>query len=390
MRPLTANRPKVLLPVAGTPLLVRLIRQFAAAGVVDLTVVVHYHGDRVREAVGDGASLGVRVRYVEQGAPRGTGHAAAAGARAAEVGREPFLVANGDLLLDDADVRAVVEAARATPIVTAARVEDASAYGVFRLDAHGHPISIEEKSAKPPSALANAGVYGFPGGFLDRLTRLTDSPRGELEITDAVTAAMREGTEFRLVELASWMDVGRPWDLLLATERALRTLAPQIEGKVEPGAHLHGPVHVGEGTVVRSGAYIEGPVWIGRGCTIGPNCHIRPNTAIGDGCKVGNAVEVKASVLMAGTHVGHLSYVGDSVLGERVNFGAGTKVANLRHDGKTIKVEFKGERVDTKRRKMGVIVGDDVHTGINTSLNVGVVLDSGGATAPGEVVMRSR
>lgn len=390
MRPLTARRPKVLLPVAGTPLLVRLARQLVAAGVRDLTVVVHYEADKVRAALGDGSAFGARVSYAEQGAPRGTGHAAAAGLAVAQPGREPFLVANGDVLLDDADVARIVETARASPVVTAARVEDPRPYGVFAVDARGVPVSIVEKSPHPPSNLVNAGVYGFPAGFGARLAALRDSPRGELEITDAVSAALAAGTSFRLVELGSWMDVGRPWDLLAATERVLRSLAPAIEGKVEPGATLHGAVHVGEGTTVKAGSYIEGPVWIGRNCTIGPNCYLRPGTAIGDGCKVGNAVEIKASVLMDGTHVGHLSYVGDSVLGERVNLGAGTKVANLRHDGKTIKVEWAGERVDTQRRKMGVVLADDVHTGINTSLNVGVVLGPGAATGPGEVVLLSR
>jgi bifunctional UDP-N-acetylglucosamine pyrophosphorylase/glucosamine-1-phosphate N-acetyltransferase len=104
-----------------------------------------------------------------------------------------------------------------------------------------------------------------------------------------------------------------------------------------------------------------------------------------DDVRVGNAVEVKASLVMEGTHVAHLSYVGDSVLGQRVNFGAGTLVANLRHDGKTVRVDG----VDSGRRKLGVIVGDDAHTAINTSLNVGVVLPAGGTTRPGEVVMRS-
>ncbi|HEX2021256.1 MAG TPA: glucose-1-phosphate thymidylyltransferase, partial [Candidatus Thermoplasmatota archaeon] len=148
-------------------------------------------------------------------------------------------------------------------------------------------------------------------------------------------------------------------------------------------------VIVAEGAVVKAGSYVEGPVYVGPKCVVGPNCHLRPGTVLLEGCKVGNAVEIKASLLMAGTHVAHLSYVGDSVLGERVNFGAATVVANLRHDGKTISVTHDGARVDTGRRKLGVIAGDDVHTGINTSLNVGVVLPAGASTRPGEVVMRS-
>ncbi|MCK4459547.1 MAG: glucose-1-phosphate thymidylyltransferase, partial [Methanosarcinales archaeon] len=99
-------------------------------------------------------------------------------------------------------------------------------------------------------------------------------------------------------------------------------------------------------------------------------------------------VEIKNSIIMEGTNIGHLSYLGDSVIGYGCNFGAGTKVANLRHDGKNIRVAMDGGLTDTGRRKLGVIMGDGVHTSINTSINVGMMIAAGSATRPGEVVMR--
>ncbi len=110
--------------------------------------------------------------------------------------------------------------------------------------------------------------------------------------------------------------------------------------------------------------------------------------AAGEGThmRIGNAVEIKNCIIMDGTHIVHLSYVGDSVIGQGCNFGAGSKVANLRHDEKNIKVMKKGKRIDSERRKLGVVMGDDVHTAINTSINVGTVMENGGSTKPGEVV----
>ena len=102
--------------------------------------------------------------------------------------------------------------------------------------------------------------------------------------------------------------------------------------------------------------------------------------------RIGNAVEVKNSIIMDRTHLGHLSYVGDSIIGSGCNFGAGTKVANLRHDGGNIKVIINGKRVDSGRRKLGTIMGDDVHTGINSMLNVGSVIEPGSNIKPGEFV----
>ena len=93
---------------------------------------------------------------------------------------------------------------------------------------------------------------------------------------------------------------------------------------------------------------------------------------------------------MTGTHVPHLSYVGDSVLGRDVNLGAGTNVANLRHDGGDIGLTVKGERVSTGRRKFGIVAGDGVKTGINTSFNPGVKLGAGATTLPGETVTDDR
>lgn len=384
MRPLTANRPKVLLPAGPEPLLGRLLRQLAGAGLRDITVVTHFRAEAVEAFVGDGSRWGARARCVPQGAPMGTGHALAAASPPED---EPFLVVNGDVWLPEGTLARVRASGPASLAV--ARVADPTRYGVLEVVA-GRAIRVHEKSEKPPTDLANAGVYHAPAGFAQRLATLAPSPRGELELTDALQADFRAREGWRTVEVEGWLDVGRPWDLLAAAERALAEMPEERRGAVEPGATLKGKVIVAQDAVVKSGAYVEGPVYIGPRAQVGPNCYLRPGTVLLEDAKVGHACEVKASLLMAGAHVAHLSYVGDSVLGERVNLGAGTLVANLRHDGETVKVMQEGARVDTGRRKLGVILGDDVHTSINTSLNVGVMLPAGASTAPGEVVMRSR
>lgn len=384
MRPLTANRPKVLLPAGPEPLLARLLRQLAATGVRDITIVTHYKAEAVEAFVGDGARWGVRARFAPQGAARGTGHAVAA---ADMPDGEPFLILNGDVWLPEGALAQLVASGPAS--VAAATVADPSAYGVFEVRG-GKATRVHEKAKEPPSKLANAGVYHAPAGFARLVRDLKPSPRGELELTDALQASFDATGGWTLVEVKDWLDVGRPWDLLPAAERALAEMPESRRGTVEAGATLKGKVIVAEGAVVKAGSYVEGPVYIGPRAVVGPNCYLRPNTVLLEDTKVGNGCEIKASLLMAGAHAAHLSYVGDSVLGERVNLGAGTLVANLRHDGKNVKVTQEGARVDTGRRKLGVILGDDVHTGINTSLNVGVMLPAGGATRPGEVVMESR
>ncbi|MDY7082768.1 MAG: glucose-1-phosphate thymidylyltransferase, partial [Halobacteria archaeon] len=131
-------------------------------------------------------------------------------------------------------------------------------------------------------------------------------------------------------------------------------------------------------------------VVVKRGADVGPNSYVRGSSVIGEDVRVGNGVEVKNSIIMRGSAAGHLSYIGDSVVGENVNFGAGTVVANLRHDDGNVRMNVKGESVDTRRRKLGVVLADGVKTGVNTSLNAGVKMGVGTTTLPGEVVMNDK
>jgi UDP-N-acetylglucosamine diphosphorylase / glucose-1-phosphate thymidylyltransferase / UDP-N-acetylgalactosamine diphosphorylase / glucosamine-1-phosphate N-acetyltransferase / galactosamine-1-phosphate N-acetyltransferase len=157
---------------------------------------------------------------------------------------------------------------------------------------------------------------------------------------------------------------------------------------VEQGAHLVGHISVAESARVRSGAYIEGPVFIDEECDIGPNCYIRSGTSLGKKVRVGNACEIKNSIIMDGTHVGHLSYVGDSILGEKCNLGAGTIMANYRFDDSSIKMMVKDQLVNSGRRKLGVILGDNVKTGIKSLFMPGVKVGMNSWVGPNFMVER--
>jgi NDP-sugar pyrophosphorylase family protein len=147
-------------------------------------------------------------------------------------------------------------------------------------------------------------------------------------------------------------------------------------------------VTVKETARIRSGAYIEGPAFIDEGSDIGPNCYIRPYTSIGKKVRIGNACEIKNSIIMDKVHIGHLSYVGDSILGEDCNLGAGTITANYRLDGGTIKMMVKDKVVDSGRTKLGAVLGDNVKAGINALLMPGVKVGSNSQVGPGVVVYR--
>lgn len=378
MRPLTANVPKPLLPVAGRPFLEHQLLALAEAGVKRVAVLVGYRMHEIRATLGDGGRFGLEIDYLLQEQRLGTGHAVL---QAAERFVQPFLCLNGDVLVNATTLRRLAEADAPHAMATA-EVADASAYGAVEAT-DGRLTALREKRASGPGAV-NAGLYRFDPTLFAVLAGLEPSPRGEYELTAALEAV---AAEVAVVPVqGEWLDVGRPWDLLAANALLLAGLESDVEGTVEEMVALKGAVHVAEGAVVRSGSYIEGPVWIGPGAMVGPNAYLRGATSLGAGAKVGAASEVKNSLLMEGAKVPHHNYVGDSIIGRRCNLGSGTKVANLRLDKCNIHVVHRGARVDTGRRKLGVILGDDVQTGINTTIDAGTILGENSFVGPGRVV----
>lgn len=177
------------------------------------------------------------------------------------------------------------------------------------------------------------------------------------------------------------------WEFLNLNEQLVSKLTENnLIGEVNPAAHIDGIVHLGKGSRILPGVVIEGNVVIGENCKVGPNCYLRGSTTIGNDCHIGQAVEIKNSIVGHGSSVGHLSYVGDTVIGNKVNFGAGTITSNLRHDGSNHQSMIEGRLQDTGRRKFGAIVGDGVHTGILTAIYPGRKLGPNTSTRPNDTV----
>ncbi|MCW3999283.1 MAG: sugar phosphate nucleotidyltransferase [Candidatus Bathyarchaeota archaeon] len=381
LQPITATRPKHIIKVGGKPILQFCLEAVKAAGIEEAIIITHYMGDVIRSYFGDGEALGLKLCYVEQPQILGTGNAAAIA--------EPhldgdFVLIYGDLLFGQTAVKEVLskfKAGQTAAVMAVVPVEHPESYGIIEQTPDGHVKRIVEKPAtgKAPSNLANAGIYVFSKQVFDKIKQTKASVRGEWELTDAITMLAEEGKTVLAAQLRKedWFDVGRPWDLLDANVWALGRMNHRLLGTVEPGAHLFGPVTVARTARIRSGVYIEGPAFIDEEADVGPNCYIRSGTSLGKKTRVGNACEIKNCLIMDGTHIGHLSYVGDSVLGEKCNLGAGTITANLRFDDGQVKMAIKDKVVDSGRRKLGMILGDGVKTGIKASFMPGVKVGAG-------------
>jgi UDP-N-acetylglucosamine diphosphorylase/glucosamine-1-phosphate N-acetyltransferase len=376
MRPLTYTRPKVMLPLANKPVIEHLLMELKKAGVKEFTIVVGYHGETIRQHFGDGARLGISIDYVTQRKQLGTAHAVK---MVEGFVKGKFLLANGDVLIKAEDIEKVM--AKHNVTLSLIEMKDTKDLGV--VEVVGNKIeAIHEKVAKPPSNLVNAGVYLLTSEIFDAIARTEKSPRGEYELTDSLQIMLGEDKPVSWVKIDQWLNLSYPWDLLTANESLMAGIEEQRLGTVEENSVLKGRVSIGKGTTVRANSYIQGPVAIGDNCDIGPNCFIRPSTAIGDNCHIGGAVEVKNSIVMQGSKIPHHNYIGDSIIGEECNLGAGTKIANLRLDKK----EIIAGNIDTKRRKFGAIIGDSVQTGINASINVGSLIGDHAFIGPGAMV----
>lgn len=221
--------------------------------------------------------------------------------------------------------------------------------------------------------------------------KLTESGQsGVLESIDGDTLAWTGDQTGKVITASedSFL-ISYPWQFIQVNEQVVSKLTdPNYVGDVSPAAHIDGAVHVGEGSKILPGVVIEGNIVIGKNCKIGPNCYLRGSTTIGDNCHIGQAVEIKNSIIGHGSSIGHLSYVGDSVIGTKVNFGAGTITSNLRHDGLNHRSMVEGELTDTGRRKFGAIVGDGVHTGILTAIYPGRKLGANSSTRPNDTIQQ--
>ena len=376
MRPLTYSRPKVMLPIANKPILEHLLIQAKGAGIGEFVFIVGYHDEQVRSYFGKGNKWGVSIEYCTQRRQLGTADALR---MAQGLVSGNFLMINGDIVVNQKDIKELTNKGNNT--LSVVRVEDPRGLGVVELN-KGKVVHIYEKVARPSSHVVNAGLYLFTPDIFDAISQTAKSPRGEYEVTDSLELMIDKGYHIIYQEIGYWLNLSYPWDLLSAQESLLGETRAKNLGEVEENVVIKGVVSIGKNTVVRSGSYIVGPVIIGDGCDIGPNCYIRPGTSIGDNCHIGSAVEVKASIVMQGSKIPHHNYVGDSVIGEGCNFGSGAKIANLRLDKKDIEVAG----VDTKRHKLGAIIGDRVEIGINAGINVGSVIGNNTHIGPGALV----
>ncbi len=318
LRPLTHSGPKQLIPVANKPVLVYALEDLKRAGITDIAVILGLNGrEQVIERIGDGTAYGVRVTYIDQGAPLGIAHAVAC----AEdfMGEDPFVVYLGDNILRHGITQLVTsfDENNCDAVVALQRVSDPQRYGVAELDDDGHLVQLVEKPTVPKSDLALVGVYLFTRSIFDAIQKIEPSWRDELEITDAIQKLIdsKRVVKHHIIQ-GWWKDTGMPEDILEVNRLLLDDLSPVVDGTIEEGAVVKGRVSIGEGTVLRTGSVVFGPSIIGNNCTIDAGTYIGPYTSIGDDTHLAGA-HIEDSIVVGESFIACKKTIVESLIGDK-------------------------------------------------------------------------
>lgn len=397
--PLTLTRPKPLLKVANKTILQHAIEQLSQLPIEELIIITGYkkemieeHAEKLRQKLG----LSFGITFIEQKEQMGTGHALLqAKQKLASTDKiaDKFMVINGDDFYFADDLKRLAKEKNA---VLTAKAENPAQFGII-ISQEGKEESKEKKILKkiiekPKEFIgdsANTGCFVLTPQIFGYEKEIKKTERNEIELVDFVTK-LAEKTEVACIEAKNWIPISYSWSLLEANKSLLSKIKTKINEKavIENNVSIKGEVIVGKNSVIKSGAYIEGPAAIGENCSVGPNCHIRPFTSIGNNCRIGAGVEIKNTIIMDNSAVPHLSYIGDSVIGENVNIGAGTITANVRHDKDIIKTMLNRNLINTGMHKFGAIIGDNASLGIKTIIYPGRKIWPGKTTLPGEIVQK--
>ncbi len=319
MRPITYWRPKPLVPIAGQPLITHIIEGFVEAGVREICVIVGHLRERMTETLGDGSAWGAEISYVTQDEPKGTGHAVLLAREF--LGDAPFLLSWGDILVPKEHYTRVVEAYSdaVDGVLSVNRVDDPWE-GAAVYVSESLVLRIEEKPPRGASTtnFNNAGILILPPRVLELTERLRPSPRGEIELPQAIEQFLGEKGRLRAVEVNGyWSDVARPRNILAMN-------AVILQHRYAEGLSVDETAQVAEGVT------IVPPLLVGPGVRVDSGAVVGPNVALLARSRVGARTRLEAVILGTGAAVGEECRLSHLLVEDEGNLPSGSVLPALR------------------------------------------------------------
>jgi glucose-1-phosphate thymidylyltransferase len=326
LRPITHTSAKQLVPVANKPILYFGLEDMAEAGITEVGIIVGDTRAEIADAVGDGSRFGLKVTYIPQDAPLGLAHCVLIARDF--LGDDDFVMYLGDNLLRQgiAEFVAAFEADRShtsqdhvdddppSAQILLAHVHDPQRFGVAEIGDDGEVVRLVEKPVDPPSDLALVGVYLFDPSIHEAVRAIAPSPRGELEITDAIQWLIDNGRRVRHEVVDGWwIDTGKLDPLLEGNRLVLETIEPRVDGDVDEDSHLLGRVVIEAGAKIINST-VRGPAIIGER-TVLRNSYIGPYTSVYYDCEVINT-EIEHSIVLEQSTITDVPRLADSLIGK--------------------------------------------------------------------------
>ncbi len=375
--PLTSGCPKPMLRILDKSVMEHNLEQLSGL-VEEIIIIVGHCKEEVEKKIGKEYE-GLKIRYIEQAEPLGTGHAAKLALPFIE---KEALFLNGDDIYFRDDLEKCLAK---KPAMLVKEVSDPSQYGQVRAK-EGLVKEIVEKPKDTISNLVNTGCSFLPKSAIER--EIEKSPRGEYEFVDFLQQIIKEDSLYCIVA-QDWFPVTYPWSVSDIARFMLNLKEEKKEGVIEEGALIEGKVIMEKGSIIKTGSIITGPVYLGKGTVVGPGAHIREYTILHDDCFLGRGAEIKNSIVFSRTRAPHFCYIGDSLLGEQCNIGAGVVLSNSLLRDYSIKVIIEGKTIDTRRRKWGAVLGNGVKVGANVLVMPGIMVGENALIYPHTLVKRN-
>ncbi len=375
--PFTSSRPKAMLPIANTNFLESTLIKIKDTGIKDVVIVIGKFGEQIVDHFGTGERIGLTIQYVRQDKPTGIRDAILM--TKSFFDDEYFMLvypdscSSGNIFTNVLDIFS----SSGKPVAAITHTNRAEDFGTVFLNTD---LSIKKVVEKPSKKeIANyvlSGAFILPKSFFEILS--------EMEMDESLNSLVSSSGLLSAIWEQGWLDPQWPWELLNANKMLMDNwnvanvdTSVQLRGSIQ----FRGPVVIERNVIIENGTSISGPCFIGKDSYVGNGVLIRPYTSIGPNSVIGFGVELKNCILMGNSRVGRLSFIGDSVVGEKTEFGSGTMTLNQAQE-KSVRVLMPSRIEDTGLDKLGALIGDSCKIGASNTFAPGTILPAESTVPP--------
>jgi len=375
--PFTSSRPKAMLPIANTNFLESTLIKIKDTGIKDVVIVIGKFGEQIVDHFGTGERIGLTIQYVRQDKPTGIRDAILM--TKSFFDDEYFMLvypdscSSGNIFTNVLDIFS----SSGKPVAAITHTNRTEDFGTVFLNTD---LSIKKVVEKPSKKeIANyvlSGAFILPKSFFEILS--------EMEMDESLNSLVSSSGLLSAIWEQGWLDPQWPWELLNANKMLMDNwnvanvdTSVQLRGSIQ----FRGPVVIERNVIIENGTSISGPCFIGKDSYVGNGVLIRPYTSIGPNSVIGFGVELKNCILMGNSRVGRLSFIGDSVVGEKTEFGSGTMTLNQAQE-KSVRVLMPSGIEDTGSDKLGALIGDSCKIGASNTFASGTILPAESTVPP--------